>query len=170
MNLESSKSLTPFLLNSTSHNNGEAISGANPRASAQVLLKALIRGVGEARNLADAFDTVLRTVCQQGWQCGEVWQHHAETNGLTRYRVYHHKPTKSFATNANFSERIWVSQQSEWYSDITELPKPLFPDQAAANVCLIRAALGIPLLADGQTLAVLTFFSDAAMLKKPAVG
>lgn len=173
MNLDNSKSLTPFLLNSPSHNVDVKVNpGADTEASAQVLLlKALIVGVGEARDLADAFDRVLQTVCQQGrqqgWQCGEVWQHHAKTDAPYRYRVYSHEPNKSFATDARFPERIWVSQQSEWHTDITELPEPLFLHQAEADVCTIRAALGIPLIADGQTLAVLTFFSDAAMPENP---
>ena len=177
MDPDNSKSLTPFLLNSNAHNvDIEATTGADAQASAQIrLLKALIVGVGEARDLADAFDRVLQTVCQQewqqewqqGWQCGEVWQHHAQTDTSYRYRVYNHESSKSFATDANFPERIWVSQQSEWYTDITELLEPLFPNRAEADVGTIRAALGIPLIADGQTLAVLTFFSDTAMPENP---
>ncbi len=170
MNPESSKSLTPPLLDPISGNvHSEVNTEANTSTSAQVLLlKALIVGIGEARDLTDAFGRVLQTVCQQQrWQYGEVWRRGAETDALYKYQDWSHKPRKSFAPDAGFPERIWVSQQAEWYADITDLPEPLFHRQAEAAVCDIRAASGIPLVAKKQTLAVLTFFSDVAVPDNP---
>ena len=174
MNLGNSKSLTPFLLNSSSHSNdSEVTTGTDTRASAQILLlKTLIVGVGEACDLAGAFDTVLKTVCQQqGWQYGEVWQQDAKTNELYRYQakdqLLSRKPQKLFAADAGFPQRLWVSQQSEWHADMAQLPDSLSNCQSAATERIIRTALGIPLVVNRQTLAVLTFFSEETVPENP---
>lgn len=64
----------------------------------------------------------------------------------------------TFAPGTGMPGRVWRSQQPEWREDISREPETVFLRRQIAIDCQLKAGLGIPLIANGQVLAVLEFF------------
>lgn len=145
------------------------------------LLKSLLVGIGKAQNPKEAIASAIQFVCQhQSWLYGEAWQLDTKTNRLYRQAAWYDSSaplTSQDASPARFEQlsancslslgdslpgRTWVSQKVEHYPDITRVSASVFARQKEASACAIKAALSIPLVANGVTLAVLVFLSPQA--------
>ena len=151
------------------------------------LLEALILSISQVKDLNAALTSIIQTVCQhQGWLYGESWRFDPEAEVLKKQVVCHNPPTAqndhpaaapiecdphsepfTFAPGMGIPGRVWLSQQSEWHTDISKVSEAIFLRCQAATEYGIKAVLGIPLVVDQQVLAVLVFFSDRAMPKAP---
>lgn len=152
------------------------------------LLKTLILKLETAPDVESALNTVVQTICQQcQWTYGEVWQLDYETNLLTNrttvcnidcihqasrftalstcYRQL--SEIRTFALQEGIPGRVWASQQREWHPDVSATSEQVFLRTKEAADCGLKAVLGMPLVVDEQTLAVLLFFSDEVLPEDP---
>ena len=153
-------------------------------ADSFLLLKTLTFKIGAADDLKSALKAVIETICQYyEWSYGEAWQLDAQTGKLTaqttcydtglatqketlalaRLRSGQFSEDHTFALNVGIPGRVWVSQTWEWHPDVSIVAEDVFLRRKEAANCGIRAAFGIPVVVDEQTLAVLVFFSDKSL-------
>ncbi|MGC1310268.1 MAG: ATP-binding protein [Phormidesmis sp.] len=151
-----------------------------------LLLKTLILEINKAQDLELALNAVVQTICQHyRWPYGEIWQLDPQTEtlrcGTTFYAAEPVVKTSegcsdpvrfgqlskgyTFALGIGVPGRVWTSQQWEWHIDVSSATSDVFLRHQEAKDCGIKAAFGVPLIAAGQTLAVLVFFSDQAIPK-----
>jgi len=64
----------------------------------------------------------------------------------------------TFAPGVGLPGRVWSSRQPEWIKDVSLEPNSSFVRPHLAQACGLRAGFGVPILANDQVLAVLTFF------------
>jgi len=137
----------------------------------------LIYEVTEAIVAAESFDAALgitlsRVCAAIGWQFAEVWIPQPDSSSLTlssawysqipEYEAFRHESTAvTFARNESLPGRVWQSRRPEWVDDVSQQPT-LFLRADSANAAGLRAALGVPVLAEDQVVAVFVFFSATA--------
>ncbi|MBE9077362.1 EAL domain-containing protein [Romeria aff. gracilis LEGE 07310] len=145
------------------------------------LLRTLVLRIGAAADLGTALGNVIEAVSQaQGWQYGEAWMPVQNQGILTLMTALSNLtgPASAHFDSAQFGERsqqltlplnvgipgrVWASQQPEWQEDVSAVSESLSRRRQLAIDCGVRAALGVPLVDGDRTLAVLVFFSTAAM-------
>jgi len=144
----------------------------------RLLLRAT-QAISKSENFESAIDLILRLICETiEWNLGEAWIPSSDGQvlkcALGRYAsdlsFSEFRQTScqlSFAPGVGMPGRIWLSQQSEWIDDVSTAPEKVFlRSQIAANVGL-KAAFGVPILADNQVLAVLIFYRDKNLECQP---
>ncbi len=131
------------------------------------LFQSMTVAVGEADDLYSALEVVLRKVCEStGWLVGQAWMlgetgriecvpaWHTSASGLEPFRKASLDMT--FAPGSGLPGRVWTSKKPVWVRDVKH--EGNFPRaQAASQACLL-AALGIPVMAGNDVIAVLEFF------------
>lgn len=75
---------------------------------------------------------------------------------LSEFR--HQSEAFTFAPGVGLPGRVWSSQQPEWIRDVSIEPNLSFARSHLAQECGLKAGFGVPILANDQVLAVLTFF------------
>ncbi|MEG4574009.1 adenylate/guanylate cyclase domain-containing protein [Microcoleus sp. N3A4] len=142
-----------------------------------LLLKAT-QAISKSEDFDSAIDVILGLICQTiEWNLGEAWIPCSE--GVLKCATGRYVSDLSFAQfrqtswqltfspGAGLPGRIWQSQQSEWIEDVSIAPKQVFlRSQIAANVGL-KAAFGVPIVADNQVLAILIFYRDKFLECQP---
>src|SRR5262249_7032486 len=117
-----------------------------------------------------ALAIVLRRICDaSGWELGQAWTLRADDRVL--------ECTASWSTDAHVTAfaddsrartfrpgdglpgRVWATKEPAWVADLSADAN--FPRAAAAVRASLRTAMGIPVLADGEVIAVLEFFVRA---------
>ena len=144
----------------------------------RLLLRAT-QAISKSENFESAIDLILRLICETiEWNLGEAWIPSSDGQvlkcALGRYAsdlsFSEFRQTScqlSFAPGVGMPGRIWLGQQSEWIDDVSTAPEQVFlRSQIAANVGL-KAAFGVPILADNQVLAVLIFYRDKNLECQP---
>jgi adenylate cyclase len=144
----------------------------------RLLLRAT-QAISKSENFESAIDLILRLICETiEWNLGEAWIPSSDGQvlkcALGRYAsdlsFSEFRQTScqlSFAPGVGMPGRIWLGQQSEWIDDVSTAPEKVFlRSQIAANVGL-KAAFGVPILADSQVLAVLIFYRDQNLECQP---
>lgn len=144
------------------------------RAEAAVrLLQAIAQAVNAAPDLNTALQTVLSRTCEaMGWDYGECWmeqsvnQQRLELASAWYSNSPHLQPFRA-ATEAlrltnkiGLPGRVWDSGQPEWIPDIQQSATSLFLRQAAAQAAGLKAALGLPIIAEDRVIGVFTFFKQ----------
>lgn len=121
--------------------------------------------------LEAALTQTLERICQDaGWQYGEVWTpdgdllqchpaHYIASSQLTSFRQESQDFT--FAIGAGLPGRVWLTQEPEWIDDVSIEPAIYYRAYLAKKVGL-KAALGVPILAEDEVVAVLIFYNDQA--------
>jgi len=124
--------------------------------------------VSEAEDLHSALRTVLRKVCDATrWSLGEVWLPRTDgsclecspawyscVEGLEKFRQASEGLT--FPPGVGLPGRVWSSKRPAWIYDVTADTN--FPRAPFAREAGLKAALGIPVLAGDEVLAVMDFF------------
>lgn len=144
----------------------------------RLLLRAT-QAISKSENFESAIDLILRLICETiEWNLGEAWIPSSDGQvlkcALGRYAsdlsFSEFRQTScqlSFAPGVGMPGRIWLGQQSEWIDDVSTAPEQVFlRSQIAANVGL-KAAFGVPILAENQVLAVLIFYRDQNLECQP---
>ncbi len=132
------------------------------------LLQFVTIAVGEAPDLNAALEVVLRKVCAAtGWIYGEAWLPCEEDEKLQCGKVFYAREVGldefarrshefRFARGEGLPGRVWASRRPVWIPDVTKDDD--FPRAALAEQARLRAAMGIPVLAGEEVVAILDFF------------
>lgn len=116
----------------------------------------------------------MHEVCQAtGWQMGEAWVPNSQrsvlecspacyispginTYSVERFRLLSEKLT--FNLGVGLPGRVWSSKKPEWDADVSMLPQTIYIRNQLAQEAGLRAGLGIPVIINGDVLAVLVFY------------
>jgi len=139
------------------------------RAEEQVsLLQAITTEVSVAPDLVSALGVVVRRVCETtGWILGQSWMPRADntalecspafyaaSDGLEEFRLG--SVNARLPPGVGLPGRVWLSKQAVWVKDVTIDGN--FPRVLLAREVGLKAALAIPIIADGEVMAVIEFF------------
>lgn len=142
------------------------------------LLLEATQAISKADDFESAIDVILGLICQTiEWNLGEAWipssdgvlrcarGRYVSDSSFSQFRKSSWQLT--FAAGVGLPGRIWQSQQFEWIEDISTASEQVFPrSEMAVNVGL-KAAFGLPILADNQVLAILIFYRDKVLESQP---
>jgi PAS domain S-box-containing protein len=143
--------------------------GEDPRLS---LFLKIVEAIGGAEDFNSAVEVALREVCRAtGWDYAEAWIPAPDgsalecspawcqcTEGVEEFRTVSEGFT--FAPGVGLPGRVWASKQPEWVEDMSAEPVEVCPRAEIALKTSLKAALGVPIVAGEQVLAVLVFFSS----------
>jgi len=135
------------------------------------LLQDLTIAIGEAADLETAMSAALRAVCEAtGWAYGEAWLPDPDGSVLHDTPVWHAHDERldlfeamtqgtSFAYGEGLPGRVWASRRSEWLDDVAD--DEIFTDAEQTTHAGLRTAVGVPVLAGTEVVAVMAFFMEA---------
>jgi PAS domain S-box-containing protein len=130
---------------------------------------AITRIVAEFDSEADAIRRVLEAVCENLlWDAGALWEVDATGRGLHCTEFWHHSATHvpefeiasrkcTLGIGRGLPGRVWASKEAVWIPGI--VADANFPRFQAAAEEGLRSAAAFPLIADGEFLGVMEFFS-----------
>lgn len=139
------------------------------RAEEEVsLLQNITIDVALASDLDSALKVVLKRVCQStGWligqswiptadgtalECGSAW--FTEAEGLEEFR--RGSENSRLLSGSGLPGRVWLSRQAAWVKDVSVDSN--FPRAVLARETGLKAALALPILSEGEVIAVIEFF------------
>jgi PAS domain S-box-containing protein len=123
----------------------------------------------DASNVEDASAAILKAVCDSlGWDVGFYWSVNDERNSLVCRQSWHRSGAtvdefeqascnREFINGQGLPGRIWASGCPAWILDIGQDDN--FPRLASALSCDLHSAIGCPIVAAGETLGVIEFFT-----------
>ncbi len=131
------------------------------------LLQMVSLEVGAAADPESALAIVLRRICEaSGWILGQAWTPRADGSELECMTGWSADPVGAdfhaesriftFPVGTGLPGRVWASRAPVWVRDVRTDAN--FPRVDAARRFGLSAAMGIPVLADGEVIAVLEFF------------
>jgi len=134
------------------------------------LLLTMTQAVDESEDFHSALAVALRKVCEAtDWAYGEAWIPRADGTalefgtawyiggrGLDKFKQLSEGYT--FPPGIGLPGQVWVSKQPEWIQDVSILPENTFPRCKLARNAGLKSALGVPIIANDETVAVLAFF------------
>ncbi|MBI3583966.1 MAG: GAF domain-containing protein [Nitrospinae bacterium] len=137
-----------------------------------LLLKTIAMEISKAENMHSAIHVVLREVCKStGWVYGESWISGKDKNVLEpgiafAVDIGHSKFTEHskgfvFKAGIGLPGRVWSSKKPEWIRDVSVNGHVFLRTEAAMEAGL-RAAFGVPIIADNEVIAVLIFYMPKA--------
>jgi PAS domain S-box-containing protein len=127
------------------------------------------RALAESRDFREAVPRILRAVCEAlGWEVGVLWTLDREAGALRYIESWHAADVgvqefealsrqRTFARGEGLPGRVWERGEPLWVEDIAA--DESFPRSAAAAREGLHAAFAFPALIQGETIAVLEFFS-----------
>ncbi len=141
------------------------------RAEEQVhLLQSILIGVSTVDDITSTLEVVLRRVCERtGWVIGQAWLPRRDRSvldyaaswfsdaGLEKFREISIQTV--FSPGQGLPGRVWLSKQPAWLENATLDPN--FPRAQVAAALGLKAALGLPILANGEVVGVIEFFLPA---------
>ncbi|HWV37576.1 MAG TPA: GAF domain-containing protein [Vulgatibacter sp.] len=140
----------------------------NRREDELGLLQALSETIFESSSLSASFHAALRMICAfTGWEYGEAWFPDENGKRLELVASWHAKEdqfTKSsrvltFERGVGLPGRVWGGEQLIWEQRLPD--DGSYVRFRAASEVGISAAVGIPVLSRGTTVAVLVFHASA---------
>jgi signal transduction histidine kinase len=134
------------------------------------LLQTVSLEVGAAADPESALAIVLRRICEaSGWIFAQAWTPRPDTDELECAAWWSADPIAAdfhaesrafvFRPGVGLPGRVWVERQPVFVRDVRA--EPNFPRAAVARRFGVSAGMGIPVLADGEMIAVLEFFVRA---------
>ncbi|XZO00643.1 MAG: PAS domain S-box protein [Microcoleus sp.] len=134
------------------------------------LLLAATQAISQSPDFESAIANVLRFLCNAiGWNFAEAWIPAANGTVLEPSQSwYASDPTlQAFGRESaqfvlplgvGLPGRIWLTKQMEWREDISDSVNPVFSRWQLAIKSGLKACFGIPILAEGEVLAILVFY------------
>ena len=134
------------------------------------LVVTIMQAISGAEDFESALAVALREVCHAtGWDYGEVWIPRPDGKLLERGPACCAtsdvlEPFRSRSENVTFPAgiglpgRVWASKRPVWIQDISATPEN--PRSDLAKRAGLKAALGVPIVAGEEVLAVLEFFTS----------
>lgn len=133
------------------------------------LLPKMILEINEAKDFRSAIEIALKNICEiTGWNYGDAWIRSKDKSVLERIPAGYcslGSPVKfkelsekfTFSVGTGMPGRIWLSKKYEWVPDVSIVSEMDFPRAQFAREAGFRACLGVPIIANDETLAVLVF-------------
>ena len=132
------------------------------------LVHALLRALNDSADLALGLRTVLARICEAtGWVVGEAWAARPDGDGLVLSEAWaaDERGTRFTTAGRELTLRIgdglpgaaWTSRRPVWSEDVARDGRRA--RRAAAARAGIRAAFAMPVVVDGEPVAVLQFFA-----------
>ena len=133
-------------------------------------LHTMTQAIFESEDFSSALRIALHKVCEAtGWNFGEAWIPRPDGTAL-EYSPAWYSSTHSlqefrklsegfvFPPNVGLPGRVWVSKKPEWHRDVSQESNTTYVRAQIAMESGLKAALGIPLIANERVLAVLVFY------------
>src|SRR5436190_13776861 len=132
------------------------------------LLHALTLALDKTENLSSALAIVLKEVCRAtGWVHGAAWLPTPDGAVLHQGPAWHigSEPLRTFVSESGrytfqpgqgLPGRVWSSGRPAWVTDVRKDDN--FPRRKMARRTGLKAGFAIPVLASGETIAVMEFF------------
>nr|WP_228035498.1 PAS domain-containing sensor histidine kinase [Oculatella sp. LEGE 06141] len=134
------------------------------------LLQTMTQAIFESQDFHSALAIALQKVCEATrWDFGEAWVPRADRTVLESSRAWYSKSerliqfrqqseTFTFLPGVGIPGRIWVSKRPEWHRDVSSEADTSYLRSQMALVAGLKAALGIPILANDEVITVLVFY------------
>ena len=138
------------------------------------LLQTITQAITEASNFDEAIAITLRKVCETvGWSFGEAWIPDIQENvlklspawyGSTEKLQYFRETSQNFVYPSDVGQpgRVWATKQPEWIEDVSVQSEQIFLRHKAGQAIGLRTALGVPMIANDEVIAVLIFLDFSA--------
>ncbi|MGQ4649911.1 ATP-binding protein [Lyngbya aestuarii] len=133
-------------------------------------LHSITQALFESQDFYTALAVALQKVCEAtGWDFGEAWVPRTDGSALECSPAWFSKSENlqefrsssekfNFPPGVGLPGRVWVSKQPEWRRDVSVESIQIYRRVQVAQQAGLKAALGIPLLANDSVLAVLVFY------------
>ncbi len=132
------------------------------------LLQTMTVAISESNDLHSALGIALQRVCEAtGWILGQAWiprldgtllecspTWYCSTEGLEEFRTVSERFT--FLPGKGLPGRVWSTKRPAWIRDVTLDTN--FPRAPIAKKVGLKGAMGIPILARDEVIAVMEFF------------
>ncbi len=155
-----------FLINVVAEHTAKIIE--RKRAEEQIhLLQSILIDVSKVDDLTSTLEVVLRRVCERtGWVFGQAWLPRRDRSvlevatawfsdaGLEKFKAI--SMGIAFSPGEGLPGRVWSSKQPAWLENAPLNPN--FPRAEVATQVGLKAALALPILANGEVVAVIEFF------------
>lgn len=132
------------------------------------LLESVAQAASNAGDVLAALSVTLGKICEStGWHLAQAWiprpgdstiecspAWHCRVGGLEQFRA--ESLSFAFTSNQDLPGRVWSSKQPLWIRDITSetgVSRASFAERAG-----LTTAMAVPVLANGEVIAVLEFF------------
>jgi PAS domain S-box-containing protein len=139
------------------------------------LLQKLTMAISEASDFEKALNTALSLTCEHtGWVMGEAWIPNHDKTSLEYCLGYyddsseHNERLKcfielskqfTFPQGVGLPGRVWQLMQLEWQNDVASLSEEIYLRAKPSKDAGLKAALGVPIISNGQVLTVLVFYT-----------
>jgi adenylate cyclase len=144
----------------------------------RLLLKAT-QSISKSEDFESAIDVILGLICETiEWNLAEAWipdtdgkilrcarGKYASDVSFSEFRET--SLTLTFAPGIGMAGRIFLSQQPEWIEDVSQVQEDVFRRFKNAGNVGLKAAFGLPILADEQVLAVVIFYCEKSLECQP---
>jgi PAS domain S-box-containing protein len=134
------------------------------------LLQTMTQAILESEDFHSALQVALQKVCEATtWAFGEAWVPNAEKSilecspvwyskveGLTEFRTVSREFV--FPPGVGLPGRVWAAKYPEWCRDVSIEASSVYLRAKLALDAGLKAALGIPIVANDRVLAVLVFY------------
>ncbi|HEY9689314.1 MAG TPA: diguanylate cyclase, partial [Coleofasciculaceae cyanobacterium] len=140
------------------------------------LFLALTQAITEATEIEQAFHSVLDCVYRAiGWDYGEIWmpdvtghhlilaRSHYATSDPALQQFDHASQSLHFERDRGVVGRVWETGRPLWIEDATQMYDSFFVRQPLVLAAGLRANLSVPIVVNGQILAVLCLFHRVAI-------
>ncbi len=142
-----------------------------------ILLQTITQAITEASNFDEAISITLRKVCETiDWNFGEAWIPDTEEKNLKLSPAWYSNAdnldcfrtsSKKFVYPLEVGQpgRIWATKKSEWIEDISLQTKEISPRYKLSQTLGLKTALGVPMIANEEVIAILIFFNFSTHVK-----
>jgi PAS domain S-box-containing protein len=136
-------------------------------------LQSMTQDIFESEDFYSALTVTIQRVCESThWEFGEAWILNQDRSALVCCPAWYSKDESlaefrqqseqfSFPMGVGLPGRIWASGRAEWCQDVSLENKRYLRSQLALASGL-KAALGIPIIANGEVITVLVFYMYTA--------
>ena len=143
-----------------------------------LLLQTIAQAITEAPNFEAAIAVTLTKVCETiGWNFAEAWipdpqqkvlklspawcnPDQCSWNNVSDLLPFREASEKyTFPVNTGIPGRVWATKQPEWDQDVSAQSEDVFLRAKIAQEVGLKAALGVPIIANEEVIAVGVFFS-----------
>lgn len=144
----------------------------------RLLLKAT-QAISKYEDFESAIDVILGLICETiEWNLAEAWIPDSDgkilkcargkyASDLSFSEFIQTSFTLTFAPGIGMAGRIFLSQQPEWIEDVSQVQEDVFRRFENAGNVGLKAAFGLPIMADEQVLAVVIFYCNKSIECQP---
>lgn len=141
------------------------------------LLQTITQAISAASSFDRAIAITLQKVCETvGWGYAEAWIPDDTENVLklnpswytnNQETEYFREASQkfNFPWNVGKPGRVWATKQAEWTENVSEQDGQVFLRNDLAQAVGLKTALGVPIIADDEVIAVFVFFDFSARKK-----